>query len=129
MSKGNETKWNFPNCVGSIDGKHIQLQAPIGTGSDYYNYKSTSSIVLMAVVDADYNFIYADIGCQGRISEGGVFRTTSFFKKTRIKYTTESITQNFKWPGKKVPYVFVADEAFPLTNNIMKPYSGSQGFD
>lgn len=89
MSKGNETKWNFPNCVGSIDGNHIQLQAPIGTGSDYYNYKSTSSIVLMAVVDADYNFIYADIGCQGRISDGGVFRNTSFFKKLE-----ESTLQN-----------------------------------
>ena len=27
----------------------------------------------MAIVDADYKFIYMDIGCNGRVSDGGVF--------------------------------------------------------
>lgn len=27
---------------------------------------------------------------------------------------------------KNVPYVFIADDAFPLRENIMKPYSGLQ---
>lgn len=75
-----EETWNFPHCLGAIDGKHIQLQAPIGSGSEYFNYKNTFSVVLMAVVDANYNFIYANVGCQGRISDGGVFRNTSFSK-------------------------------------------------
>jgi hypothetical protein len=34
------------------------------------------SIVLMAVVDADCNFVFADAGAQGRISDGGVFKNT-----------------------------------------------------
>lgn len=85
VEKKYEDLWNFPHCIGTIDGKHIQLQAPIGSGSDFYNYKSTFSIVLMAVVDADYNFLYADVGCQGRISDGGVFRNTSFFEKLEEK--------------------------------------------
>lgn len=82
VAKKYETTWNFPHCLGAIDGKHVQLQAPIGSGSDYINYKSTFSIVLMAIVDADYNFLYANIGCQGRISDAGVLRNTPFFKKT-----------------------------------------------
>jgi hypothetical protein len=43
-------RWNFPNC--SIDGKHIVIQAPPCSGSQFYNYKGTYSVVFLAVVEA-----------------------------------------------------------------------------
>lgn len=119
-------KWNFPHCVGSMDGKHVQLQAPVASGSNFFNYKSTFSIVLFALVDADYNFLYADIGCQGRISDGGVFRNTSLFKNLEQNILHLPDPDVLDGRLKPVPYVFVADEAFPLKDNIMKPYPGSQ---
>jgi hypothetical protein len=64
-----------------MDGKHILLQCPANSGSQFFNYKVTFNIVLFAVVDANYCFKYAHVGCQGRISDGGVFRITPFSKK------------------------------------------------
>ena len=56
------TKWNFPHCCGALDGKHVACRCPNSSGSTYYNYKGFYSVVMMALVDADYKFIWADVG-------------------------------------------------------------------
>lgn len=69
----------FPHCVGAIDGKNILLQCAVASASEYYNYKNTYSIVLSALVDSDYRFIFADIGSQGH--DSGVFRNSFLWQK------------------------------------------------
>lgn len=107
-----------------MDGKHIVIQSPINSGSEYYNYKGTFSIVLMALVDANYCFIFVDIGCQGRISDGGVFRNTSFFKKLDNNKLMLPVEASVSSKNILLPYVIVADDAFPLSSHIMKPFPG-----
>lgn len=107
-----------------MDGKHVIIASPFNTGSEYYNYKSNFSIVLFAVVDAVYNFIFVDIGCQGRISDGGVFKHTSLYRKLMEDSLHLPMDKLLPEINKNMPYVFVADDAFPLTKRIMKPYSG-----
>jgi hypothetical protein len=48
--------WNFPNCIGAIDGKYVKVQAPPNSGSKFCNYKYSFSVVLLALVDARYKF-------------------------------------------------------------------------
>ena len=50
------------------------------SGSDFYNYKGFFSIVMLANVDYDSKFLFADVDCQGRISNGGVLRNSAFNK-------------------------------------------------
>ncbi len=57
VAKGLWDKWNFPSCLSAIDGKHITIQAPSSSGSQYFNYKETFSTVLLALVDADYRIV------------------------------------------------------------------------
>ena len=65
LSDGFMEKWNFPHTLGALDGKHIACKCPPGSGSTYFNYKKYYSIVLLALVDSDYKFIWADIEGRG----------------------------------------------------------------
>ncbi|KAJ8974703.1 hypothetical protein NQ317_018504 [Molorchus minor] len=47
----------FPHCLGAIDGKHVEIIPPSGTGLYFYNYKGKHSMVLMAIANANYEFI------------------------------------------------------------------------
>lgn len=122
VAKNIENRWNFPNCGGSLDGKHIRIVKPDNSGSYFYNYKDYHSIVLMALVNADYEFIYVNVGCNGRVSDGGVTETTSFYEKLsekRLNLPGNDATRN------NMNFVFVADDAFALQENMLKPYSGT----
>ena len=75
-----------------MDGKHILKQPPPNSGSYYFNYKQRFSIVLLAIVDANYNFLYVDNGCNGRISDGGVFKNSTLYtalEENSLNYPTQ----------------------------------------
>ena len=111
MAEQFEWRWNFPNCIGAIDGKHVVIQAPVNSGSLYHNYKGTFSLVLLAIVDADYLFRVVDVGGYGRTSDSG--RNSAFGEG--IRHGTLGIPPDGAISGAEqwgpLPYVFVGDEA------------------
>ncbi|XP_068121499.1 uncharacterized protein [Hyperolius riggenbachi] len=111
--------WKFPNCGGAVDGKHIRLVAPPDSGSMYYNYKGFYSVVLMALVNARYEFVMVDIGALGRMSDGGVIDNTSFYRKLGAKELGLPSNAETEFG---LNFVFVGDEAFALHENLLKPF-------
>jgi hypothetical protein len=61
-------RWNFPNIIGCVDGKHIRMKCPTKDGSLFYNYK-LSPVVLQGVADSENRFIFIDTGACGKQSE------------------------------------------------------------
>nr|CAH7740478.1 unnamed protein product [Callosobruchus chinensis] len=115
--------WNFPNCIGALDGKHIRIRCPNNSGSLYFNYKGYFSIVLQALVDANYKFINIDVGGYGKQSDGGTFKASALYRKIingTLNLPEDSLLRN---SNLSMPHVIIADEAYPLMRNLLKPYS------
>lgn len=69
----------------------------------------------MGIADAEYKLLYIDVGRNGRFSDGGVFNRCNF---------AQALDNNqLDLPPRPVPYALVADDAFALLPNLMKPYS------
>ncbi|XP_064468463.1 uncharacterized protein LOC135379143 [Ornithodoros turicata] len=117
-----EERWSFPNCIGAVDGKHIIIEAPHRAGSMFYNYKGSHSIVLMAVADAKYKFLYADIGAYGSQSDGGVFKSCSLGKDLEAGRLGLPAARRLPGSSLEAPYVFVGDEAFQLRPDFLRPF-------
>jgi len=61
VARGFYEQLDFPNCIGSTDGKHVTLKCPKNSGALYFCYMQKCSPVLMAIVGPVYKFTCADI--------------------------------------------------------------------
>lgn len=122
IAKDFEHLWNFPNCVGSIDGKHIRIKCPPSSGSQFYNYKKYFSIHLQGITDANYKFITVDIGAYGRQSDSGVFSETNVYHCLETK--SFNLPPNRELPNTNIitPFVLLGDQGYPLKEYLMRPY-------
>ncbi|XP_055616627.1 putative nuclease HARBI1 isoform X2 [Toxorhynchites rutilus septentrionalis] len=115
--------WQMPNTVGAIDGIHVTIKKPINSGSSFFNYKQHHSIVLLAVVDANYKFVFIDVGSKGRFPDGNIF--DNCILKRKMMNRQLHLPELKGLPGREdivVPYVIVGDAAFPLMENLMRPF-------
>ena len=116
-------KWQFLHCCGALDGKHCTVQKPPKTGSLFWNYKRTFSIVLMALVDSDYKYIMVDVGAAGLEGDSNTFRNSAFRQQFMANRILFPLLENLPSTTTKAPFVLIGDEAFLGEMQLLKPYS------
>ena len=125
VADGYAHRWNFHHCLGAIDGKHIALRKPGKSGSMYFNYKKFFSVVLMALVDSDYKFLWVDIGGPGSSSDAGIFLHSELREVLEGNEVDLPDPEPLPNDTEPIPYFIIGDDAFPLRQWCMKPYSRS----
>ena len=119
-------KWNVPHACGTLDRKHVAVRRPPRSGTMNYNYKGFISVVLMALVDANYRFLWIDCGGLGSMSDAQIFNASE------LKDCLEDGSIGFPAPDplpnddQATPYYILGDDAFGLRTYLIKPY-GQRG--
>ena len=102
-----------------MDVEHVAITPPPHSGSFYYNYKGFHSMVLLAIANANYEFLHVSFGTKGRISDGGVIENTDFY----LKLLAGELKLPELNPKNELPFVFVSDEAFAMRKDFLKPFN------
>ncbi|XP_042859121.1 protein ALP1-like [Penaeus japonicus] len=124
VASGFHNLWNFPLCIGAMDGKRLLVRKPANSGSEYYEYKTNYSIIMLAIVDANYKFLYVDIGAKGRASDAGVWDKCTLRECIERPQLQIPPFEKLPYTNTKAPCVVVGDDVFPLKTHLMKPYPG-----
>lgn len=124
-----EEKWGFPNCIGAIDGKHFTIKCPANAGSSYFSYLKRHSLIILAIVGPEYEFLCIDVGGYGRNSDGGIFEESLIGQKFAKRQF--NLPEDKPLPGKAdpLPHVLVGDQAFALAPYLMRPFPYEQSKD
>ena len=117
VSQGFWDNWQYPYCLGAVDGKHVLVQNFANSGSMFRNYKGTFSLVLFAICDFRYRFLYASIGCAGSANDAAIWRETEF--KRRLDRKELGVPDA---PRQGISYHLVGDDIFGLSETLMKPF-------
>ena len=121
-----EQEWKFPCCFGAVDGSHLPIKCPNGgqeAQKEYHNFKDFYSIVLMAMIDYKYRFIWASCGFPGNSHDSIILQSTNLYTQ---------ITENNLLPniakcqdGVKIGPVILGDGAFPFKTWLLKPFTNA----
>ena len=110
--------------MGALDGMHCKLSPPPHSGCLYFNYKKLFSIILLAFMKANYEFLWVNIGANGVCSHAHIYNGSSL---------SEAIeTRAIQWPvvdplgqynnDRRIAYFIIGDDSFALKPWLLKPY-------
>ena len=118
-----DSEWQFPFAFSAIDGSHLPMKCPPGCPKamkQYYNFKNFYSIILLALVEPKYRFIWASVGAPDNTHDSTLFQSTSLWEKI----TAGSILPQsaLEIEGQAIQPLILGDGAFPMRTWLIKPF-------
>ena len=113
-----ETRWQYPNEIGAINGKHGHHMVV----RFIIIHKHSHLIILMAIAGPSYECLYADVGRNGRVNDGGVWSKCGFSKVLENQELFIPNPRCLPRGVQRIPFVLIEDDAFALKAHMTKPY-------
>ena len=79
-----DSEWQFSFAFSAIDGSHLPMKCLPGgpeAMKQYHNFKNFYSIILLAIVDPKYCFIWASVGVPDNTHDSTLFQSTTVWEK------------------------------------------------
>eukprot|EP00732_Lithocolla_globosa_P002198 Lithocolla_globosa_v1_NODE_1377_length_2621_cov_9.489478.p1 type:complete len:410 gc:universal NODE_1377_length_2621_cov_9.489478:1368-139(-) len=110
--RANNPLWG---CVGALDGLAIKIKQPTTKSCkdvrSYYNRKGFFAVILEAVVDSNYKFLFGSSRCCGSTHDSVAWGITSLARaiaEGKLRY----------------PFFLVGDDAYSCCNSLVTPWPG-----
>ena len=95
------------------------------SGSEYFNYKGYFSLVLLALVDAEYKFLFVNVGASGSSFDAQIFNRSKLKRRIENRALGPS-PEPLGSGGPDLHYFQLGGNAFALMLWLVKPYSRQQ---
>ena len=90
--------WNMPHVIVAINGKYVAMECPKNTGSLYRNYKEFFSLLLLAVCDAKYKYIFISVRQYGSTNDSAVLKNSELVRRLEscsLNIPSEDIAEKY----------------------------------
>ncbi|KAK9983014.1 hypothetical protein SO802_032539 [Lithocarpus litseifolius] len=104
---------HFQDCIGAIDGTHIQVVVGDDKKAAYYNRKGVTSFNVMAACDFDLLFTFVMAGWEGAAHDTRIFLDA--IRRQSVNFPKPP-------PGK----YYLVDAGYPLRKGYLPPYKGQR---
>ena len=118
-----DSEWQFSFAFSAIDGSHLLMKCLSGAPEamkQYKNFRNFYSVILLALVDPKYRFIWASVCAPGNTHDSTLFQSTSLWEKITAGSILPQLVLEIE--DQAIPPLILGDGAFPVRTWIIKPY-------